>query len=375
MRPTAKANVAAGRAILVILVSLATVSTIGAVPTSVLADSKEANGHHDVTASPGQNQLTTDDATYGDERTGPSNPQKRGVNPLLYREAELRSDFSGNSIPQNGVWEDVEVPLPGLPYPMELFDAAVEPGFLDRAGQQRTYDVLQALLNRPSPYSPLYVGRPVPGGLPMRLHGPGGAGGNPYGERKKRTSASSLPLAGKSHSHLMRLKRNSGKLSPAEVFSLLALMDSRDPYRPLQPLPEYIPEGANDALAYAPNGLYPDMPLPLALEQLLGGHAGNLPADGYAYEDAGEWLNGWTEPSVDYLGLPVADLESLGGLNEGKGLGPVNGFAPQQRFMVSKKKRSVSQVNQTGQSVAGCKAGDATCTLQKHYQGTIQATA
>uniref|UniRef100_A0A182NTG9 Uncharacterized protein n=1 Tax=Anopheles dirus TaxID=7168 RepID=A0A182NTG9_9DIPT len=161
--------------------------------------------HREVTAAPGQNQLTTDDASYGDDRSGPSNPQKRGVNPLLYREAELRNDFSGNSIPQNGVWEDVEVPLPGLPYPMELFD--IEPGPLDRYGQQqqqqqqqRTYDVLQSLLNRQPSYSPLYVGRPVvSGGYPMRaMHG-GAAGGGVYGtERKKRT------VAGKSHSHLMR---------------------------------------------------------------------------------------------------------------------------------------------------------------------------
>uniref|UniRef100_A0A182QPA3 Protein TsetseEP domain-containing protein n=1 Tax=Anopheles farauti TaxID=69004 RepID=A0A182QPA3_9DIPT len=185
------------------------------------------DGHRDVTTAPGQNQLTTDDASYGDDRSGPSNPQKRGgtyrlrtlnralannsfpyrptVNPLLYREAELRNDFSGNSIPQNGVWEDVEVPLPGMPYPVELFDAAIEPGPLERFGQQqqqqqqqRTYDVLQSLLNRqPSSYGPLYVGRStVPGGYPMRpMHGGGGAYGT---ERKKRT------VAGKSHPHLMR---------------------------------------------------------------------------------------------------------------------------------------------------------------------------
>uniref|UniRef100_A0A182MS37 Cadherin Y-type LIR-motif domain-containing protein n=1 Tax=Anopheles culicifacies TaxID=139723 RepID=A0A182MS37_9DIPT len=113
------------------------------------------------------------------------------------------------------------------------------------------------------------------------------------------------------------MKRNSGKLSPAEVFSLLALMDARDPYRPLS---EYIPdEQSNDGLAYAPNGMYPDVALPLALEQLLGARGGTVPADGYAYDDAGEWMNSWTEPSVDYMGIPMADLDSLGALNDGKG--------------------------------------------------------
>uniref|UniRef100_A0A182PCX2 Uncharacterized protein n=1 Tax=Anopheles epiroticus TaxID=199890 RepID=A0A182PCX2_9DIPT len=158
--------------------------------------------HHDVTASPGLNRLTTDDATYGDDRSGPSNPQKRGVNPLLYREAELRNDFSGNSIPQNGMWEDLDVPLPGMAYPMELFDAPIEPGPFDRFSQQqqqqqqqqRTYDVLQNLLSRQPPYNPLFVGRPVSGGFPLRMHGSGG-------ERKKRTLATG---PGKSHSHQMR---------------------------------------------------------------------------------------------------------------------------------------------------------------------------
>ncbi|XP_049278742.1 uncharacterized protein LOC125761562 [Anopheles funestus] len=359
MRPIAKANLAIGRAAaLAILVSLATVS---AVPSSVLAGSKEANGHRDVTASPGQNQLTTDDASYGDDRSGPSNPQKRGVNPLLYRETELRNDFSGNSIPQNGVWEDVGVPLPGMPYPMELFDAPIEPGPLDRYGsqqqqQQRTYDVLQSLLNRPLSYNPLFVGRTVSGGYPVRMHG-GASGNGGYGERKKRTLATAVN--GKSHSRLMRLKRSSGKLSPAEVFSLLALMDARDPYRPLS---DYIPdEQTNDVLAYAPNGMYPDVALPLALEQLLGAHGGTLPADGYAYDDAGEWMNGWTEPSVDYMGIPMADLDALGALNDGKNIGSMNGYMPQKRFMVSKKKRSVPQ---------------ATPSNTGHQQGgTIQAAA
>uniref|UniRef100_A0A182PCX3 Uncharacterized protein n=1 Tax=Anopheles epiroticus TaxID=199890 RepID=A0A182PCX3_9DIPT len=174
------------------------------------------------------------------------------------------------------------------------------------------------------------------------------------------------------------LKRSTGKLSPAEVFSLLALMDSRDPYRPLQPLPEYMPdEQANDVLAYAPNGMYPDVALPLALEQLIGARSGGgLPAEGYAYDDAGEWMNGWAEPSVDYMGLPMADLDALGALNDGKTLGSMNGYMPQKRFMVSKKKRSVSQTALPS-AAAGCKAGDASCDVQAHHQkgGTIQAAA
>uniref|UniRef100_A0A182JAZ1 Uncharacterized protein n=1 Tax=Anopheles atroparvus TaxID=41427 RepID=A0A182JAZ1_ANOAO len=325
-------------------------------------------GH--VTTAPGLNQLTNDDATYGDDK--PSNPQKRGVNPLLYREAELRNDFSGNSIPPNGIWEDVDGPLPNLPYPLELFDAVGESAgpSLERTGHgPRTYDVLQSLLQNRQ-YNPLLVagplvppGSPLGGGFPaLRLHG----GPYPYGERKKRTAGASRPaMAGKSHSQLMRLKRNSSKLSPAEVFSLLALMDSRDPYRQLPPMVDYAPDVSNDIMAYAPNGLYPDVPFPMALEQLLGGRmAGAMPQDGYAYEDAGEWMNSWTDPSVDYMGLPVADLDTLGSLNDGKSFGPSNGYLPQKRFMVAKKKRSVSP---TAKTAPGAVSG--------YHHGTIQAAA
>uniref|UniRef100_A0A182QMH9 Uncharacterized protein n=1 Tax=Anopheles farauti TaxID=69004 RepID=A0A182QMH9_9DIPT len=182
------------------------------------------------------------------------------------------------------------------------------------------------------------------------------------------------------------MKRNTGKLSPAEVFSLLALMDSRDPYRPLAPLPDYIPDEPNEMLNYAPNGLYPDVALPLALEQLLsargggGGGSGSssLPVvDPYAYEDVGEWMNGWTEPSVDYMGIPMSDLDALGALTDGKGFGGLNGYSPQKRFMVSKKKRSVTQPAQptTGVSPSGCMVGDAECATQPHHQASIQAAA
>ncbi|XP_058061146.1 uncharacterized protein LOC131211610 [Anopheles bellator] len=331
-----------------VAVLLPLVTRIVGVP---LANSKETNGHHDDgMATTGLNQLTTDDATYGDGKpAGSSNPQKRGASPLLYREAELRNDYSGNSIPQNGVWEDVEVPL-AMPYPGDLFD--------DETGRpQRTYDVLQRLLlhRNPQPLNGMVGPVSGGGGFPLRLHA--------YGDRKKRTPG---PL--KAHSHGHRPKRNSNKLSPAEVFSLLALMDSRDSYRPLSALPEYMPDPPNDVLAYGPSGLYQDVPLPLALEQLLT-ERDEMPTDGFAYEDAGEWMNGWTEPSVDYLGLPMGDVEALGQLKDGffsKPPGPKTGYLPQKRYMVSKKKRSAG---------AGCKAGDPSCSFQGTRYGTIQAAA
>uniref|UniRef100_A0A182F670 Uncharacterized protein n=2 Tax=Anopheles albimanus TaxID=7167 RepID=A0A182F670_ANOAL len=175
------------------------------------------------------------------------------------------------------------------------------------------------------------------------------------------------------------MKRNTNKLSPAEVFSLLALMDSRDPYHSLQPMPDYLPDAPADMLAYVPNGLYQDIPLPLALERLLAERNEISPSvDDFAYEDGGEWMNGWTEPSVDYLGLPLTDLDALGQLGEGfigkTSNGNRNVYMPQKRFMVAKKKRSVTRSSGATTPAAtgsGCKAGDAAC----NRYGTIQAAA
>ncbi|XP_050085614.1 uncharacterized protein LOC126571290 [Anopheles aquasalis] len=367
MRLYAMSVASNGQVALALLVSLATLAGIAAVPTSVLADSKETNGHHDGTA-PGLNQLTSDDTSYGDAKPEPSNPQKRGVNPLLYRETELRNDYSGNSIPQNGIWEDLSVPVPGLPlsgYPLGLSFEDELAGLTGSSASrpERTYDVLQRLLlHRNQPFN----GPPVSGGgdagYPLRLHG--------YGNRKKRT-----PVTQKSHNSGLRLKRNTNKLSPAEVFSLLALMDSRDPYHSLQPLPDYLPDAPpGDMLAYVPNGLYQDIPLPLALERLLAERNEVSPSDDFAYEDGGEWMNGWTEPSVDYLGLPLADLDALGQLGEGF-IGKSsnvnkNVYLPQKRFMVAKKKRSTGTTTQAATG-SGCKTGDGAC----NRYGTIQAAA
>ena len=50
-------------------------------------------------------------------------------------------------------------------------------------------------------------------------------------------------------------------------------------------------------------------------------------------------------------------------------------YMPQKRFMVSKKKRSVTQAPSPA-AVVGCKPGDASCGAQSHQQGgIIQAAA
>lgn len=137
-----------------------------------------------------------------------------------------------------------------------------------------------------------------------------------------------------------RLKRSPGKLSAADALSLLAILDSRDPYSAAAggPLSEY---GPNDVLPYSPSSLMAmanqatqDIPLSLALAQLLaernslgggGGGGGPLLSPygdlGNGDDDGGDgqWMNSWTEPGVDYMGFPM-DV-GAGRLNGGYGIG------------------------------------------------------
>lgn len=137
-----------------------------------------------------------------------------------------------------------------------------------------------------------------------------------------------------------RLKRSPGKLSAADALSLLAILDSRDPYSAAAggPLSEY---GPNDVLPYSPsssmamaNQATQDIPLSLALAQLLaernslgggGGGGGPLLSPygdlGNGDDDGGDgqWMNSWTEPGVDYMGFPM-DV-GAGRLNGGYGIG------------------------------------------------------
>lgn len=117
-----------------------------------------------------------------------------------------------------------------------------------------------------------------------------------------------------------RLKRSPGKLSAADALSLLAILDSRDPYSAAAggPLSEYGPN---------------DIPLSLALAQLLaernslGGGGGGEPllspygdlGNGDDDGGDGQWMNSWTEPGVDYMGFPM-DV-GAGRLNGGYGIG------------------------------------------------------
>lgn len=123
-----------------------------------------------------------------------------------------------------------------------------------------------------------------------------------------------------------RPKRSPSKLTPADALSLLALLESRDPYPAMSDYFPLVPaNGPNDVLPYSPNSVYQDIPLSLALAQLGnggggGGGGGSLHASRNVAQlapysdDEGEWMNTWAEPAVDYLGFPV-DVDTLSRLD------------------------------------------------------------
>ncbi|XP_065084330.1 uncharacterized protein LOC135706610 [Ochlerotatus camptorhynchus] len=262
-------------------------------------------------------------------------PQKRGVNPLLYNDL----DYSGNSIPHGGLWDDINgPPLASSSSAGRLPLAALfpDPG---SDSQMRNYDLLASLLG-PPPAQTFYGDPITPSVNYPYVYGLG------YGDRSKRMASSSERNPPQS----LRLKRSPSKLTPADALSLLALLESRDPYPAMSGYFPLVPaNGPNDVLPYSPNSVYQDIPLSLALAQLGGGGGGggslhtsrNVAQLAPYSDDEGEWMNTWTEPAVDYLGFPM-DVDTLSRLDHRDTKPSKNGFPHQKRFMIAKKKRSVS---------------------------------
>lgn len=343
----------------------------GAVPTSVLTNVKEASAHHhggsDAAATQShqaQQQSRSSSATFnpGEVKNQISVPQKRGVNPLLYNDF----DYSGNSIPHGGVWDDLNAVPSSSAFGRAPPLAAAAALFPDQLpldnGRVRNYDLLASLLGPPPPPAmQTFYGDPVTPSVsyPYVFGHHGG-----YGDRSKRMASSATernPLRS------LRLKRSPSKLTAADALSLLALLESRDPYPSMADYYPLLPaaNGPNDVLPYPPNSMYQEIPLSLALAQLGGGASRNTARLAPYSDDDGEWMNTWTEPSVDYLGFPV-DVDTLSRLDNLDTKPTKNGISHQKRFMITKKKRSVSLDADNDD----CKNGSSkkTCLLRKYGQ-------
>ncbi|XP_055541289.1 uncharacterized protein LOC129727459 [Wyeomyia smithii] len=316
---------------LVILVVLSiAVVTVSSIPTSVLANGKESSAHED-DSSMHQSRKSHDEAASNptESQNQISVLQKRGANPFMYNDL----DYSGNSIPHGGMWDDLEGPLAGQ----------LPPGGMGRENQVRNYDLLASLLSAPPPLLPsqVFYGEPVSPSVsyPVAFYG--------LGDRVKRMIAT-----GRNQHHPLRLKRSPNKMTPADALSLLALLESREPYPAML---DYLPpaNGPNDVLSYSPNSVYQN-------DRSLGSVGPVAP-----YSDAdGDWMNTWTEPAVDYLGFPL-DVDTLSRL-DGYGAKPsknVPGFYHQKRFMITKRKRSVNQ-----NANDDCKNNGKSCLFKTHVQ-------
>lgn len=378
-------------------------TTVGGVPTSVLASAKDSGNaaNHDDGGGGGgssdaaairQQSVTADPLDARNHQI--SVPQKRGVNPLLYNDL----DYSGNSIPHGGQWDDEGLfeqgPLSAAALYPTLGGSGGHSSDGGASGRLRNYDLLASLLGPPppppSPVQTFYDGPVTPS-----VSFPYGYG---YGlDRNKRMANFGHGKNQHQRSLSSRLKRSPGKLTTADALSLLAILDSRDPYSAGGgPLSEY---GPNDVLPYSPsssmamaNQATQDIPLSLALAQLLaernnlgGGGVGRPLLSPYGGDlrngnddDDGQWMNSWTEPGVDYLGFPMdVGAARINGNGYGFGKPSKIGFTPQKRFMVSKRKRSVgsqqddddSHHEEEGEELdADCKSDKKTCLLRKYGQ-------
>lgn len=340
--------------ILPLLVLGAALVAVGAVPASVLTNAKEANAARHGGSESHQPQQSRSSATSdpSEVKNPISVPQKRGVNPLLYNDF----DYSANSIPHGGMWEDLNAGPPpsssSAAFGRALLAAALFPEQL-ADNRMRNYD----LGPPPSPTQTFY-GDPV---IPSVSY-PYVIGRHGFGDRSKRMTGS---MVERNPLRSPRLKRSPSKLTAADALSLLALLDSRDPYPSMSDYFPLVPaNGPNDVLPYPPpNSVYQDVPLSLVLAQLGDTSRNNARLVPYS-DDEGEWMNTWTQPAVDYLGFPTTDVDTLSRLENLDTKPTKNGFSHQKRFMISKKKRSVSLDDNDD-----CKNDNKkTCLLRKYSQ-------
>lgn len=328
----------------------------GAVPASVLTSAKGANAHDGGTdvVEPRQplQSLSSAVSNPSEVKNQISAPQKRGVNPLLYNDF----DYSGNSIPHGGIWEDLgAVPSSNSAFARSPLAAATLYPDQFSDNRMRNYELLASLLNPAPPPTQTFYGDPVTPSVSY----PYVFGQHAYGDRSKRLVSSTIE---RSSLQTPRLKRSPSKLTTADALSLLSLLNSRDPYPTMSDYFPLVPaNGPNDVLPYSPNSVYQDVPLALALAQLGGAPRNNARLAPYS-DDEGEWLNTWTEPAVDYLGFPV-DVDTLSRLENLDAKPTKNGFSHQKRFMITKKKRSVS-LNDNDD----CKDGNKKACLRKYAQ-------
>ncbi|XP_055637354.1 uncharacterized protein LOC129776014 [Toxorhynchites rutilus septentrionalis] len=342
-----------GLALFLLVPNIALV-TVGGIPTSVLSSAKETSvQHHSSELNPihqsqQSNSIATSDSPEGKHQI--SVPQKRGVNPLLYNDFE----FSGNSMPHGGSWDDLgSSPSLAGRSSLALFPDQLG-GSESHGGRLRNYDLLANLLSAPSQ---TFYNEPisVPSvSYPFGYYGMDG--------RTKRMAN----LEESNRQRPLRLKRSPSKLTSADALSLLALLESRDPYPSMSDYFPLVPaDGPNDVLPYSPNSVYQDIPLYLELPQLNRHAAANVgPLAPYS-DDDGEWMNTWTEPA----GFPL-DIDTLPPLDPYDLKLAKNGFPQQKRFMIAKRKRSVSLNDNED-----CNSDKEACMQRKYGQLTPSKVA
>jgi len=265
---------------------LITAVVVQSLPTSVLVESKH-NVPGASTAGETGNTESVEKAPKKDNADGLKPklaPQKRGVNQNIYGR-DLSNDIAVNNNIPRGVWDDDDA---SVLYP-ELQDYEDYNSY--SSYRPKPYDNLQNILN-----SNAYD---EPEALPARY---------PYArfidDRKKRSAPG----------HALRLKRNLANKKPVDMVSLLAMLEAKERER----------ARLNTDSDYSRLYEYPTLP-----------HLYNNDDD--LVDDQGEWLNGYVEPGVQAYENPYRQFDTSSPYSRSR-----VDYPPKHRFIVSKKKRSLS---------------------------------
>ncbi|XP_022224914.2 uncharacterized protein LOC111075745 [Drosophila obscura] len=290
-------------------------------------------------AAQNSQQQVQEEPTALEEAVASSTMRKRGIN-YDYNPYMAPNDY-GSDVP-SGVWADeydAAVPVSyGERDLQELDDYVPDRRVGGSIGRNKAYDNLQNLLNAEAYLESIPLSVPLTyanrnynlddrnkrGGL---FYNMGSTGGNLQGS----TGGDNINLSKYRRFNDMRLKRDTTKLNPADMLALVALVEAGERARKESDVESSgpVPMIASDDLDYVPAGAWLDAPV--QQQQQPGMMDYYMPLDN----------QNQAIPQYEY----VPRQHKYSGVNSRFG-------SSKQRYMVSKKKRSISQSQFMNEPVA-----------------------
>ncbi|XP_017021981.1 uncharacterized protein [Drosophila kikkawai] len=289
-------------------------------------------------AAQNSQQQYQEEPTALEEAVASSTMRKRGIN-YEYNPYLAPTDY-GSDVPQ-GVWsDDYEASVPvtyGERDLQEVDDYVPERRVSGSSARNKAYDNLQNLLNAEAYLESIPLSVPLTyanrnynlddrnkRGIFYNLASPNGASsGSAY-------NSENINLNKYRRFNDMRLKRDTTKLNPADMLALVALVEAGERARKESDVESSVPMISSDDLDYVPAGSWMDVPVQAQAQPGLVDYYG-LPMEAQSQ----------VMPKYEY----VPRQHKYNGLNSRFG-------SSKQRYMVAKKKRSVSQSQFMNEPVA-----------------------